>query len=172
MAEHLLNKKNMAKSCGIGLTAFDKWEVKPVSRKGREAFYDVSSVIKNRVDNALEKVISADGEVNNEELLKERIRLTKAQADAQEIRNDVAREWLIPMDLLSFILPRIAGEISSRLDGIPLTLKRKYPELKPSHIEAVKTEVALASNRAAAMHEELDRWLEEYERATPEKFKV
>lgn len=171
MSEHLLNKKNMAKSCGVGLTAFDKWEIEPVSRKGREAFYDVSSVIKNRVDNALEKVISADGEVNNEELLKERIRLTKAQADAQEIRNDVAREWLIPMDLLSFILPRIAGEISARLDAIPLILKRKYPNLNPSYIEAVRIEVAQASNRAAAIHEQLDRWLEEYQRENQE-FKV
>ncbi|ENC1096572.1 terminase, partial [Escherichia coli] len=53
MKSHLMNKKNMAKSCRVSATAFDKWGVTPVERKGREAFYDVASVIENRVNNAI-----------------------------------------------------------------------------------------------------------------------
>ncbi len=49
MKSHLMNKKNMAQSCRVSATAFDKWGVTPVERKGREAFYDVASVIDNRV---------------------------------------------------------------------------------------------------------------------------
>lgn len=52
-----MNKKNMAKSCRVSATAFDKWGVTPVERKGREAFYDVASVIENRVNNAISQLI-------------------------------------------------------------------------------------------------------------------
>lgn len=33
--QHLLNKKMMAKSCGVSVSAFDKWGVEPARREGR-----------------------------------------------------------------------------------------------------------------------------------------
>lgn len=47
---HWLNKSRMATSLGISTQAFDKWGVEPVARIGREAFYDVRSVLENRLD--------------------------------------------------------------------------------------------------------------------------
>lgn len=78
-------KKNIAKSCKVGITAFDKWGVEPIERAGREAFYDVASVVRNRVDNELSKIVEQGGDIDDAELLQARIRLTNAQADAQEL---------------------------------------------------------------------------------------
>lgn len=44
-----LNKKRMAESLGISVQAFDKWGVEPVQKIGRESFYDVRSVVDNRL---------------------------------------------------------------------------------------------------------------------------
>lgn len=176
-----VNKKRLADIFGVNVRTVERWQEQgmPVASgggKGVEISFDTAIVIKWYTDR--------DCELENGKLRKEvdelrrageadlqpgtidyeRYRLTRAQADGQELKNETERALLIPMEFLAFLLPRIAGGISSRLDGIPLTLKRKYPELKPAHIEAVKTEVALASNQAAAIHEELDRWLDEFNR--------
>ena len=55
MDPHLINKKNMAASCGISTQAFDKWGVKPYKKSGRQQFYRVQDVIENRVENELKK---------------------------------------------------------------------------------------------------------------------
>ena len=47
-----LNKSNMASSLGISVQAFDKWKVDPVAKIGREVFFDVRSVVINRLENA------------------------------------------------------------------------------------------------------------------------
>ena len=68
MKSHLMNKKNMAQSCRVSATAFDKWGVTPVERKGREAFYDVASVIDNRVSNAINQITDDKGEIDDDVL--------------------------------------------------------------------------------------------------------
>ncbi|EJK1447827.1 terminase, partial [Escherichia coli] len=88
MKSHLMNKKTMAQSCRVSATAFDKWGVTPVERKGREAFYDVASVIDNRVSNAIDQVTNDKGDIDDDELLRVRIRLLTAQAEAQELKNE------------------------------------------------------------------------------------
>lgn len=47
-----LNKSNMALSLGISVQAFDKWKVDPIAKIGREVFFDVRSVVINRLKNA------------------------------------------------------------------------------------------------------------------------
>ena len=96
MKSHLMNKKNMAQSCRVSATAFDKWGVTPVERKGREAFYDVASVIDNRVSNAINQITDDKGEIDNDELLRVRIRLLTAQAEAQELKNERERGDRLP----------------------------------------------------------------------------
>ena len=154
----------MAKSCQIGVTAFDKWAVEPVKREGREAFYDVASVLRNRLDHEISKIVNldGDGDIDDAELLKARIRLTNAQADSQELKNARDKSEVMDVELFTFILQRVAGGISSRLDITPMNLQRKYPDIQADHIEAVKKEIAFAANQAAAIHEELPRWIREY----------
>ncbi|HAW2567757.1 TPA: terminase small subunit, partial [Escherichia coli] len=116
MKSHLMNKKNMAKSCRVSATAFDKWGVIPVERKGRETFYDVASVIDNRVNNAISQITNDKGEIDDDELLRVRIRLLTAQAEAQELKNERDRGDVIDTEFCMYALSKLASQISSIMD--------------------------------------------------------
>ncbi|HCF2652056.1 TPA: DNA-packaging protein, partial [Pseudomonas aeruginosa] len=88
-----LNKSEMAASLGISPQAFYKWGVQPIERIGREAFYTVADVVENRIQHAARKQ-QPEGELPEgldpyaeAKLTQERLRLTKAQAYAQEQKN-------------------------------------------------------------------------------------
>lgn len=55
-------------------------------------------------------------------------------------------------------------EISGILVRVPLTLQRKYPDISPSHLDVVKTEIAKASNVAAKAGENVGRWIDDFRR--------
>ncbi|HGC0788129.1 TPA: terminase small subunit, partial [Escherichia coli] len=118
MKSYLMNKKNMAQSCRVSATAFDKWGVTPVERKGREAFYDVASVIDNRVSNAINQITDDKGEIDNDELLRVRIRLLTAQAEAQELKNERDRGDVIDTEFCMYALSKLASQISSIMDSL------------------------------------------------------
>lgn len=120
-----LNKRDMAASLGISVQAFDKWGVTPTERRGREVLYDVRSVLENRLEHQNQKqpAIEDNPEANIDF---ERWRLTKAQADAQELKNakDVAE--VVETAFCVFVLSRVAAEIAGILDGIPLSMQRRF----------------------------------------------
>lgn len=161
--QHLLNKKTMAKSCGVSVSAFDKWGVEPARREGREAFYDVASVLRNRLLNAqLRQAEPEPVDADDEELLKARIRLTNAQADMQELKTKRKNGKVIDTEFIIWALSRLAGEISSILDGLPLTMDRAYPNMPDNQLERLRKEIAKASNRAAGVGERLPELAAEY----------
>ncbi|ENT3910157.1 terminase small subunit, partial [Escherichia albertii] len=63
----------------------------------------------------------------------ERHRLTRAQATAQELKNAKESAEVVETAFCTFVLSRIAREISSILDGIPLSVQRRFPELDNRH---------------------------------------
>ncbi|MFU2147175.1 terminase small subunit [Hafnia paralvei] len=156
-----LNKRDMAASLGISVQAFDKWGVTPTERRGREVLYDVRTVLENRLEHQSQKQPAAedDAAVNIDF---ERWRLTKAQADAQELKNakDVAE--VVETAFCVFVLSRVAAEIAGILDGIPLSMQRRFPELENRHIEFLKRDVVKAMNKAAATGELVPELLNEY----------
>lgn len=162
MAQHLLNKKNMAKSCKVGVTAFDKWGVEPVQRIGREAFYDVASVVSNRVENELSKIMDQGGDIDDAELLKARIRLTNAQADAQELKNARETGEVIDTAFASYALAKLAAEIGSIMDSLPLTINRKFPDMEPRYSNVIKIEVNRAVSRASTIADLIPEMAERY----------
>lgn len=163
-----LNKSEMAKSLGISPQAFDKWDVEPITRIGREAFYRVQDVVQNRVDHALRKYQPDDleGEGSDRkvesELLRERLRLTSAQADAQEQKNQVNERILVPVPFATFALAKIAAQIGSTLETVGKTVSRRHPDVDPVILEAFEREIALARNLAAHFGDDLPEILDEY----------
>lgn len=161
-----LNKSEMAASLGISVQAFDKWGVKPVERIGREAFFTAEAVLENRLQREAEKQQPAGLEdidpLAEAKLTQERLRLTAAQAEGQELKNEVTRRKSVPVEFALFVLSRIAAEIASGLDTLPLTLKRRHPDLEVRHIESVQREIAKVRNRAALLDERLPELLDEY----------
>ena len=174
MKSHLMNKKNMAQSCRVSATAFDKWGVNPVERKGREAFYDVASVIDNRVSNAINQITDDKGEIDNDELLRVRIRLLTAQAEAQELKNERERGDVISTEFCIYALSKLASQISSIMDSLPLTMQRRFPQMTPAMLDGLKKEVVRACNACTKLDENIPRMLSDYLMETtgnvPDKF--
>ncbi|MWL46566.1 terminase [Escherichia coli] len=162
MKSHLMNKKTMAQSCRVSATAFDKWGVTPVERKGREAFYDVASVIDNRVNNAISQLTNDKGEIDDGELLRVRIRLLTAQAEAQELKNERDRGDVIDTEFCMYALSKMASQISSIMDSLPLTMQRNFPQMPPAMLHGLKREVVKACNASARVADNLPQILADY----------
>lgn len=159
----LLNKSDMASSLGISVQAFDKWGVRPVEKKGREVFFDVRSVVENRIEHQSRKLQpSPDEDDDGVNIEYERWRLTRANADAAELANEKKRREVVETAFCTFVLSRVAAEISSILDGIPLSMQRRCPELENRHIEFLKGDVIKAMNKAAALDERIPGLLNDY----------
>lgn len=95
-------------------------------------------------------------------LTQERLRLTAAQAEGQELKNDISRRRAVPTEFAMFVFSKLAAEVASILDTLPLTLKRRHPDLEVRHIESVQRELSKARNRAAQLDERLPGLLDEY----------
>lgn len=163
-----LNKSEMASSLGISPQAFDKWGVAPVARIGREAFYTVQNVVENRVEHSMRKQqpegAGPEGldPYAEQKLLQERLRLTTAQADAQEKKNQVADKQLVPVQFSTFSLAKIAGQVGSKLETVGKTVSRRHPEIDPRILETLEREIALARKVCAQFGENLPEILDEY----------
>lgn len=110
-----------------------------------------------------------DGDNNDDtakRLEQERLRLTAAQAEGQELKNDITKRKSVPTEIATFVLSRLSAEIGSILDTLPLTLKRRHPDLEVRHIESVQRELAKARNRAATLDERLPGLINEFIDAT------
>lgn len=137
-----VNKKQLADIFGASIRTIQNWQEQgmPVLRgggKGNEVLYDSAAVIRWYAER--------DAEIENEKLRREveelrqasetdlqpgtieyeRHRLTRAQADAQELKNARDSAEVVETAFCTFVLSRIAGEIASILDGIPLSVQRR-----------------------------------------------
>jgi len=75
-----------------------------------------------------------DGEHGLEiQLMEQRVRLTTAQAVAQEKKNQVEEQQLVPVEFAIYCLSKIAAQLGSMLDTLPLKLVRKHPDMDPRH---------------------------------------
>ncbi|MCY1370390.1 Phage DNA packaging protein Nu1 [compost metagenome] len=95
-------------------------------------------------------------------LVQERLRLTAAQAYAQEQKNLVNDRQLVPVPFATFALSKIAAQIGSKLETIGKTLRRRHPDIDLVFIESLERELAMARNVAAGFGEQLPEMLDEY----------
>ncbi|RON48569.1 DNA packaging protein [Pseudomonas frederiksbergensis] len=95
-------------------------------------------------------------------LMIEKVRLTTAQAVAQEKKNEVMEQQLIPVEVATFVLSKVASHIASVLDTVPQKLRRKHPEMDPRHLESLEREIAVARNLAAEVGEKVPEFVDEY----------
>ncbi|MDT5386268.1 hypothetical protein ANLFBCOP_004708 [Escherichia coli] len=135
-----VNKKQLADIFGASIRTIQNWQEQgmPVLRgggKGNEVLYDSAAVIRWYAER--------DAEIENEKLRREveelrqasetdlqpgtieyeRHRLTRAQADAQELKNARDSAEVVETAFCTFVLSRIAGEIASILDGMRPSIK-------------------------------------------------
>lgn len=179
-----VNKKRLAEFFNVDPRTIERWQSQgmPLASgggKGVEAVFDSAAVI--------EWYAERDASIENEKLRKEvddlraaaesdlvpgsidyeRYRLTRAQADAQELKNAERKSEVMDIELFTYILQRIAQEIVGILSRLPLTLQRKYPDLTTEHIDAIKTEIAKASDKAATIAD-VEKWVDDFRRTSGE----
>lgn len=86
----------------------------------------------------------SDGDLRNE-----RLRLTRVQADSIELKNEIARGEVAPIELLTYTLSNASTQIAAILGSVPLNIKRQIPRLTATEIETIKREIVKAQNAAA-----------------------
>lgn len=69
---------------------------------------------------------------------------------------------MVPVGIAIFVLSKIAAQLGSMLDTMPLKLMRKHPDIDPRHLESLTREIALARNLSAETAERLPEDLNEY----------
>lgn len=167
-----LNKSAMAASLGISVQAFDKWGVEPIQRIGTSAYFDARSVLDNRLAYEARKQ-QQSAPVDKSELeqkkLEEDYRWTRERRIAQQNKNEVTSKRQVPTEFAIFALSRIASEMASTLDTVPLSIRRKHPDLEPRHIDGLNRELARARNMAAAFAGNIGGIYDEYLRTIEEE---
>lgn len=103
-----------------------------------------------------------------EKLLIARFELTSEQAISQQLKNKNTEGRLVDTAFCIFALSKLATDISSILDAIPLSMQRRFPDLSPQHIDHLKTLIAKGANSCSRLGEKLPEWLGEFIRTTDE----
>ncbi len=184
-----LNQTQMARACGISVRNFQNWGVQASATAGREKLYLVSDVIDNRLaDQAarhqaalarlqdriaeLEAGHTEDGRTLDQVLFDqavERTNLLAEQAEAQRMKNEVARHELAPFALITFILGQVANHIAGVLDSLPTELVR-IASVASGDLDRVRSVTARAADRMVQLGDEewiakqFDTYLEQFDK--------
>jgi phage terminase Nu1 subunit (DNA packaging protein) len=93
-----------------------------------------------------DKAIGGDDESGMSE---EKLRLVRAQATAQELKNEVQKLEVAPIDLFAVVISSVIVQIVGVLDSIPTKIKRNVPGVSATMIELIKKEIVQTQNIAA-----------------------
>lgn len=88
--------------------------------------------------------------------------LTKERRIGQQQKNELAARKVVPSEFAIFTLSKIAAEIAAILDTLPLTMKRKHPDLETRHLDTLMRELARARNQASGLDNMLPELLDDY----------
>lgn len=151
-----INQKTAAASCGISVVGFQKWKIPPAGKVGRNTYYTIAGILESRLANQRRLVSKTDGDGEETDYGKEKARLTREQADAAEIKNEVSRGELAPIQLIETTLGRIMSQVAAIIETIPMKVKRKSPNLTAMDVEIMKREITRIQNLAADITVDFD----------------
>ncbi|EOY9768374.1 terminase small subunit [Escherichia coli] len=174
-----VNKNKLAKIFGVDPRTIERWQTQGLPHvsgggKGVEVTFDSAQVI--------EWYVQREKEIENEKLRSElddlravgesdlqpgtteyeRYRLTKAQADWQELKNARETGEVIDTGFCMYALSKLAQQISTIMNSLPLTMQRQFPAITPAMIDGLRRETARACNACAKTADNLPRILKDY----------
>ena len=88
--------------------------------------------------------------------------LTKERRIGQQQKNEMGARKVVPSEFAIFTLSKIAAEIASILDTLPLTMRRKHPDLETRHLDTLMRELARARNKASGLDDKLPELLYDF----------
>jgi phage terminase Nu1 subunit (DNA packaging protein) len=118
------------------------------------------AIMKRSIDQTVRKFGNQDiedGEVDenarakrlNNELTVEKIRLTASQADDSELKVDLKKHVIAPLAAMELAITKIATNAASKLEQIPIRVKRKLPNLTTRELEIISREIVAVQNEVA-----------------------
>ena len=119
-------------------------EITPLRITGRKKLYDSTK--------ALQAIFLNKDEwkyLNELDLSQERAKLAVEQTRKIKLQNDIEEKNYAHVDELSDALQSACTIIASHLEALPLTLKKRNPNLTGKDIEIVRKEIAKCRNAAA-----------------------
>lgn len=182
-----VNKKELAYFFGVDTRTITAWQKQGLplisgGGKGAELTFDTKVAIEwyarrdveietEKIRKELEKLqeeMQTGGVDYEEKLLIARWKLTEEQAATQKLKNQVTEGKMIDTGFCVFFLSRLAMDLSSTLDAIPLAMQRKFSDIPPQQIAHLKTLVAKGANQCARAGEKLPGLMDEYIRTENE----
>lgn len=88
--------------------------------------------------------------------------LTRERRIGQQQKNEVAARKVVPSEFAIFTLSKVSAEIAAILDTLPLTMKRKHPDLETRHLDTLMRELARARNKASGLDDILPELMDEF----------
>lgn len=85
------------------------------------------------------------------DLIAERTRLAKEQADKVAMQNAERRAELAPVSAMEMVLAAVGAKVGKILDTIPGHVRRRVPGIGAEVIEAIASDIAKCRNMAASM---------------------
>lgn len=85
------------------------------------------------------------------DLVAERTRLAKEQADKIAMQNAERRGELAPVASMELVIAKVGAKVGRILDTIPGTIRRRSPAIGSEVIEAIAADISKCRNMAAAM---------------------
>lgn len=181
-----LNKKSVIAGLdGVSTSTFDKWQIEPAAKIGRETFFALQDILENFLDRKtmklrqeneklrqkileLENTLGAGARVTSEVKRDKDIahtRLLEGQSIAQELKNKVTMREMAPFGYITYILAGISNEIRGFHDTLPMECGKQLG-LSITEIETISIMVSNVAERIAKLGDK--RWLEkmlvEYEK--------
>lgn len=85
------------------------------------------------------------------DLVAERTRLAKVQADRIDLQNAITRRELVPAGVLVELVSGIAAQVGVIFEALPGKVRREVPDLPASALDAIARELAKGRNAVADM---------------------
>jgi len=121
---------------------------------GKPTLFDPRAVADWWHRQEIAKLQQAAGHDDPIDYLHERARLTKAQADREELKVRAMRRELADVRLLSFAVANFGAQASAVFETLPGRIKRLRPDLSSADIQSIRAEIIYVQNLAAEI--ELD----------------
>lgn len=112
----------------------DQAKILPVEVKGKSGLYKLADVVNAMVGS------------QELDLQQEKAKLAVEQSRRLRMQNDAEERRLAPVDEITDVLAEVCAIISSGLDALPLTLKKRSPSLTGKDIELIRKEIAKCRN--------------------------
>jgi len=138
----LMTLEEAAQACGVSRQGFHSWQVRPVRVEGKNKFFDLASIVRNRVQAQQSARTPDDAECDR---LSARLRLLRERIERERIQADQARERYCTRLEAEAVLAAFRDCAERILRQLPDRIHSEFPETAKAN-DLINTEVTKAAN--------------------------